>query len=48
VSDILDLLASGAAQSEILADYPYLREADVRAALAFGAAATGHRLILTA
>ena len=41
VSDILDLLASGAAQSEILADYPYLSEADVRAALAFGAAATG-------
>lgn len=48
VSDILDLLASGAAQSDILADYPYLSEADVRAALAFGAAATGHRLILTA
>ena len=32
VSDILDLLAGGAAESDILADYPYLNEADVRAA----------------
>ena len=48
VSDILDLLASGATESDILVDYPYLSEADLRAALAFGAAATGHRLIFTA
>ena len=48
VMDILDLLASGVAQSDILADYPYLTEADLRAALAFGAAASGHRVILTA
>lgn len=39
VSDVLDLLASEVPQSEILADYPYLNEADLRAALAFGAAA---------
>ncbi len=38
VSDILDLLASGVSQSGILLDYPYLTEADVRAALVFGAA----------
>jgi uncharacterized protein (DUF433 family) len=36
VSDILDLLASGVPPSEILVDYPYLTEADLRAALAFG------------
>ncbi len=48
VSDILDLLASGVRSSEILADYPYLSDADVRAALAFGAAASGHRVILAA
>ena len=48
VSDILDLLASGALPSDILADYPYLSEADLRAALAFGAAATAHRIILAA
>ena len=45
VSDILDLLASGASRSEILADYPYLCEDDLRAALAYGAAATEHRVI---
>lgn len=34
-------------QSETLADYhPYLTEADLRAALAFGAA--GHRVVITA
>lgn len=48
VSDILDLLASGASPSEILADYPYLSEADLKAALAYGAAATAHRVILAA
>ena len=48
VSDILDLLASGASPSEVLADYPYLSEVDLRAALAYGAAATEHRVILAA
>ena len=48
VSDILDLLASGVPQSEILVDHPYLSEADLRAALAFGAAASAHRVIATA
>lgn len=48
VSDILELLASGVTQSEILGDYPYLSEADLRAALAYGAAATEHRVILAA
>ena len=48
VSDILELLANGAMPSEILADYHYLGEADLRAALAFGAAASGHRIILAA
>lgn len=45
VSDILDLLANGVSRSEILADYPYLSEADLSAALAFGAAASAHRVI---
>lgn len=40
VSDILNLLANGVESSDILADYPYLSEADLRAALAFGAAAS--------
>ena len=48
VSDILDLLASGVSRSDILVDYPYLSEDDLRAALAYGAAATEHRVILAA
>ena len=45
VSDLLDMLADGVSPSEILSDYPYLREADLRSALAFGAAASAHRII---
>ena len=45
VSDILDMLASGVRESDILADYPYLSKADLRAALAFGAAASAHRIV---
>lgn len=41
VSDILDLLASGVPQSEILVDYPYLTEADLHAAVAFRAVSGG-------
>lgn len=48
VSDILDLLASGVSQPEILVDYPYLTQADLRAALTFGAAVSAHRIIETA
>lgn len=40
VCDILELLAADVSQSDILADYPYLSEADLRAALAYGADAS--------
>ena len=45
VSDILDMLASGVSRQDILADYPSLKDADLRAALAFGAAASRHRIV---
>ena len=45
VCDILELMASGVATANIVADYPYLSEADVRAALAYGANATDHRIV---
>ncbi len=48
VSDILELLANGVSQADILVDYPYLNEADLRAALAFGAASSAHRIIFAA
>lgn len=37
VYDILDYLASGMSHEEILADFPYLEEEDIRASLAFAA-----------
>ena len=37
VYDVLDYLASGMTQQEILADFPDLTEEDIRACLAFAA-----------
>ena len=37
VSDILEYLAGGMSEDEILADFPYLERDDIRAALAFAA-----------
>ena len=37
VSDVLEYLASGMTESEILADFPELTQNDIRACLAFAA-----------
>jgi uncharacterized protein (DUF433 family) len=37
VSDVLDYLAGGMSQQEILSDFPDLTEMDIRACLAFAA-----------
>ncbi len=37
VSDVLDYLASGMSEEEILADFPELTSEDIRACLAFAA-----------
>jgi uncharacterized protein (DUF433 family) len=37
VADILEYLAGGMSQEEILSDFPSLEEADIRAVLAFAA-----------
>lgn len=37
VSLILELLATGSSEKEILEDYPYLTEDDIRACLLYGA-----------
>jgi uncharacterized protein (DUF433 family) len=39
VSDVLGWLAAGMSAAEIIADYPYLSEADISASLAYAAAA---------
>ena len=38
VYDVLNYLASGMSHEEILSDFPYLTEEDIRACLAFAAA----------
>jgi len=45
VSDILELLASGATNEEILADYPYLEREDILAAIAYAAHQTNHVVV---
>jgi uncharacterized protein (DUF433 family) len=45
VKDVLDLLAAGVPESEILADYPYLEADDLRASLAFAAAQADHAIL---
>jgi len=48
VKDILDLLSEGASRDEILAEYPYLEDEDISAALAYGAAQLDHPVIRVA
>jgi len=48
VSDVLDMLADGAATSAIVGDFPYLTEADVQACLAFAARSTDHPIVTAA
>lgn len=48
VSDILQLMASGASPEEILGDYPYLVKADLSAALVWAAEAVDHRVMFAA
>jgi uncharacterized protein (DUF433 family) len=48
VSDILAMMAEGASRAEILADFDYLTDADLSAALAYAAQASDHRVIRAA
>jgi uncharacterized protein (DUF433 family) len=45
VKDVLELLANGASWAEILTDYPFLEEEDLRACLEFAAAQNDHVLL---
>lgn len=48
VTDILGLLGAGASHQEILEDYAELEDADILAALEYGAAQTDHAILLAA
>lgn len=45
VKDLLDLLAAGVSQEDILHDYPYLEKADIQATLEFAAAQSDHVIL---
>jgi uncharacterized protein (DUF433 family) len=48
VKDVLELLAAGVSEDEILSDYPYLERDDIRACLAFAAAEVDHVVLAAA
>jgi uncharacterized protein (DUF433 family) len=48
VSDILELIASGASTDEILADYDFLEAEDITAALTYAARQADHSVIAAA
>lgn len=48
VKDVLDLLAAGASREEILADYAYLEDEDITAALEFAARQADHPILRSA
>jgi len=48
VTDILDLLSSGASYEEVLNDYSFLERDDILAAIAYAARQTDHVVIQTA
>lgn len=48
VSDILDMLARGSSREEILADYPFLEDADITASLEYAARQANHPVVRVA
>jgi uncharacterized protein (DUF433 family) len=46
VKDVLDMLAGGASEEEILADFPYLEPEDIRASLKYAAAQIDHAVVM--
>lgn len=48
VKDVLDMLAEGATEQEILTDFPDLEADDIRASLAYAAAQIDHPVLSVA
>ncbi len=48
VVDILEMLAGGASEAEILGDFPALSAGDIRASLTYAARAVDHKVVLAA
>ena len=47
VTDVLDLLSYGATHAEILRDYSFLEEDDIRACIAYASRLTDHVVLRT-
>lgn len=45
VKDVLDMLASGMTNQQILEDYPYLEEQDIKAVLSYAARQFDHPVL---
>jgi uncharacterized protein (DUF433 family) len=48
VTDIVEAIAHGVSQKELLSDFDYLTADDIAAALLYAARATEHRIVRTA
>lgn len=48
VTDVLEMLAGGATQEQILKDFPDLEVEDIRASIAYAAVQLNHPVILAA
>lgn len=48
VSDIVGMIAEGVSRDEVLADFPYITDEDITAALSYAARAVDHRVDLAA
>lgn len=48
VYDVLDYLASGMTHEEVLSDFPYLTETDIRACLAYAADREKQQILIAA
>ncbi len=46
VKDVLDMLAGGATEEEILQDFPYLEPEDIRACLEYASAQIDHAVVM--
>jgi uncharacterized protein (DUF433 family) len=47
VKDVLDMLAGGATEAEILEDFPSLEREDIRACLEYASAQVDHAVVMT-
>jgi len=48
VQDVLEMLAAGVSEAEILQDFPYLQGEDIRACLEYAAQEVNHAVLVAA